>query len=171
MIKKTCTDGHSLQRALSPFLHQKGVKTSLSLVNEFTGADVSLDKAVGGRCWMRGFKSLATKEKREGVKEREGNLAPRQLRDLGIRNREQGKVSLPTPPSSSSSYYCISRCTAQARHQYCQTTATVITGKSVMKHLHARLCVCFLCQQAVKDEILHLRSAISREAYGHRRMN
>lgn len=30
------------------FLHEKGVKTSLSLVNEFTGTDVSLDKAAGG---------------------------------------------------------------------------------------------------------------------------
>lgn len=30
------------------FLHQRGVKTSRSLVNEFTGVDVSLDEAAGG---------------------------------------------------------------------------------------------------------------------------
>lgn len=30
------------------FLQQRGVKTSLPLVNEFTGADVSLDQAAGG---------------------------------------------------------------------------------------------------------------------------
>lgn len=52
------------------FLHQKGVKTSLSLVNEFTGADVSLDRAAGGfrgggMVVVGGFKSLATEEKRE----------------------------------------------------------------------------------------------------------
>lgn len=48
--------------------YQKGVKTSLSLVNEFTGADVSLDRAAGG-----GSKVLQPKRKarmREG--EREG---------------------------------------------------------------------------------------------------
>lgn len=37
-----------MQRTLSPSYSRKGVKASLSLVNEFTGADVSLDKAAGG---------------------------------------------------------------------------------------------------------------------------
>lgn len=61
----------------SSFLQQKGVKTSLSLVNEFTGADVSLDKAAGGLgggvvvVVVGGFKSLATEEKRVGTREGE----------------------------------------------------------------------------------------------------
>lgn len=51
-------------------MHQKRVKTSFFffffLVNEFTGADGSSDKAAGGVSGGRwGFKSLAAKEKRE----------------------------------------------------------------------------------------------------------
>lgn len=124
------------------FLHQKRVKTSLSLVSEFTGADVSLDKAVGGGrgVWGRGGGSggpqvLQPKRKAERGREKETWHQvswERRALETAKRTREG------QPPSS---YYCISRCTAQTHLQYCQTTATVITGKSVMKHLHARLWV------------------------------
>lgn len=64
----TCKDGHFLQWTLSPSCTRREWKQAL--VNEFTGADVSLDKAAGGVLEgevlvVGGFKSLAAKEKRE----------------------------------------------------------------------------------------------------------